>query len=424
MGGFDATGCLSRVGPAVTPATFLGEPYPSGTESRIAVGRKQFVGTDGSWEGRFPASEIINLLDNFPIHNLGESTSQDLHVGQLLDLVDMDQLRGLRLGYASAFGSPALRERISALTGVPAENVVTTQGVALALFLLAFEHCRAGDEAVIVAPCFPPTRDALTGIGVETIAVASKFDEGYRLDMARLAQSLSPQTKLVCVASPQNPSGVRVNEGEVKDLLSAMSTKAPGALLLIDEIYRDATYGAESVPPSFAPLDPRVITAGSISKAHGAPGLRVGWMTVPNAALRERLTIAKMNIVLSSSVLDEALAEQVLAHREEILAPRRAALAEALGVLAEWHANHSHLLDWVRPEGGAMCCMRLRTDRYDDDAVSAFWDRLPANDIQLGSGQWFGESPRVFRLGFGYLPLPGFRRALNALASTLEELSG
>jgi DNA-binding transcriptional MocR family regulator len=99
-------------------------------------------------------------------------------------------------------------------------------------------------------------------------------------------------------------------------------------------------------------------------------------------------------------------------------------LAEALGVLEEWHATEQHRLDWVRPDGGAMCCMRLRADRFDDDAVSRFWETLPRRDVQVGSGLWFGESARVFRLGFGYLPLPGFRRALEALSATLDDVAG
>ena len=62
-----------------------------------------------------------------------------------------------------------------------------------------------------------------------------------------------------------------------------------------------------------------------------------------------------------------------------------------------------------------MCCLRLRRDHFDDSSVARFWERLPENDIQLGEGPWFGESPSVFRLGFGYLPLPDFHAALNSV---------
>ncbi|HEY6509158.1 MAG TPA: pyridoxal phosphate-dependent aminotransferase, partial [Vicinamibacterales bacterium] len=375
---------------------------------------------DAEWAGRFPANDIIGLLDNFPRHNLGESTSQDLMLGELLDLVGLDRLRHLRLGYVSAAGTAELRDQISRLSGAPAHTILTTQGVGLALFLLAFEHCRPGDEAVVLTPCFPPSRDTLVGAGVQVRPAPLAFDQGYRMNLDAITASLSPRTKLVSLASPQNPSGVRVREGEVAALLQAMSAHAPHALLLIDEIYRDATYGDASAPDSFATHDARVITTGSVSKAHGAPGLRVGWLTVPDPDLLARLTVAKMNITLSSSALDEALAERILAHREEILAPRRAFLAQALDLLGDWHATQEHRLDWIQPEGGAMCCLRLRPDHFDDDAVTRFWQRLRQDEIQLGCGLWFGESARVFRLGFGYLPLPDFHLALEQLATTMD----
>lgn len=375
------------------------------------------------WAGRFPANGIIGLLDHFPTNNLGESTSRDLLFGELLDLVGLENVRDLPLGYVSAAGSAPLRDRIANLTGVPAAWVLTTQGAGLALFLLAFEQCRPGDEAVVVTPCFPPTRDAMLGAGVKVVEVPLDFDSGYRLDVAAVADRLTPNTKLVSLASPQNPSGVSVRGTDVDALIDAMSRRAPDALLLIDEIYRDATYGTAPIPASFAARDPRIVTTSSISKAYGAPGLRVGWLTVPDPDLRARLTVAKMNIVLSSSALDEALADLVLARREEVLAPRRALLQEALTVLEEWHARQNHRLDWVRPDGGAMCCLRLRDDRFDDDAVSRFWRTLRERDLQVGSGLWFGEPARVFRLGFGYLPLPTFRLALDALAATMDDVS-
>ncbi len=145
-----------------------------------------------SWGGRFPVNDIINLLDHFPTHNLGESTSQDLVFGELLDVIGMDAVRDLRLGYGSAVGSAPLRDRIADISGVPAEHVVTTQGVGLALFLLAFEQCRASDEAVITTPCFPPSRDALTGAGVTVIPVRLDFDDGYRLDVEEIVHHLGP----------------------------------------------------------------------------------------------------------------------------------------------------------------------------------------------------------------------------------------
>ena len=119
------------------------------------------------WTGRFPRNEIISLLDVNRHFNLAESTSNDLTLGEIVDLAGgMAVLGNLKMGYGSSAGLPRLRAAIAALTGVEAGDVITMQGTALGLFLLAMELCRPGDEAVIATPCFPPSRDLLVGTGV------------------------------------------------------------------------------------------------------------------------------------------------------------------------------------------------------------------------------------------------------------------
>jgi aspartate/methionine/tyrosine aminotransferase len=201
-----------------------------------------------------------------------------------------------------------------------------------------------------------------------------------------------------------------------------MTERAPEALLFVDETYREAVYGDNEPPPSAAGLDRRVVTGGSVSKAHGAPGLRVGWLTVPDVDLRQRLMMAKMNVTISGSPLDETLAAALLRNREAFLAPRRRTLARALGDLRRWLSVEQERLEWVEPDGGALCCVRLRKNAFDDAALSRFWAGLAREDLQLASGDWFGETSRVFRLGFGYLPPDRLMAALGAMSSYMDSI--
>ena len=373
-----------------------------------------------AWRGRFPRNEIISLLDVNRPFNLAESTSQDLTVGELLDLAGLDRIRDLKLGYGTSAGSLALREAIAQGCGVPAEQIITTQGTALGLFLLAFEVCRSGDEAVLATPCFPPSRDCLLGAGVKVREVKLSFENGYRLELDQIEASLSSKTKLVSIASPQNPSGVQTSRADIEKLLVLMERRSPEAILFVDETYREAAYGDDAVADSFAALDARIVTGASVSKALGAPGLRTGWLTVADADLRARLRVARMNTVISGSVLDETLATVLLRHREGVLAPRRRVLGGALQELTVWCESERKRIEWVRPDAGALCCVRLRSEVFDEAAVSRFWNLLPGHDLQLASGVWFGESSRVFRLGFGYLPPARLEPALSALSSALD----
>jgi aspartate/methionine/tyrosine aminotransferase len=371
--------------------------------------------------GRFARNEIISLLEVNRRLNLAESTSYDLTLGDLLAMIDVDELRALRLGYGSAAGLSDLRELAAEVCGVAPDSVLTTAGTALGLFLLAFELCGGGGEAVLQTPCFPPSRDALVACGATVIESPCRFDDGYRLDLDQYVAALTPRTCLVSVASPQNPSGVTVSAESLTGLLAAMNDVCPEAYLFVDETYREAVYGVAATPPSAASLDPRVIVGTSVSKAHGAPGLRVGWLTVQDADLYERLKVAKLNTVISGSVVDETLAAAVLRHRNQLLTTRRDLLARGLREVETWHARELHRVDWVRPDGGALCCMRLRGDVFSAKAIESFWKALPDLELQLAPGNWFGEGAEVFRLGFGYLPQGVLVEALCALSNAMDQ---
>jgi DNA-binding transcriptional MocR family regulator len=211
------------------------------------------------------------------------------------------------------------------------------------------------------------------------------------------------------------PEDASTNFNTVRD-----GTLAPRAYLLIDETYRDATHGGQPSARSAALLGAHVITGASVSKACGAPGLRVGWLTVPDQGLRERLTIAKMNTVISGSPLDETLASVVIENRDRILEPRRKLLAAGKQMVAGWVKEQRGRVEWVQPDAGALCCLRLSPAVFNEESVRRFWSELPDAGLQLGDGAWFGESSTVFRLGFGYLPIEVLPAALAALSEVIE----
>ena len=372
------------------------------------------------WRGRFPRNEIISLLDVNRRYNLAESTAQDLTFRELLELAGgAAALDDLPLGYGSSAGLPRLRAAVAAQAGVRPDEVVTMQGAALGLFLLAFELCRPGDEAVIVTPCFPPARDTLVGAGVSLRECRLGFDGGYRLTAGRSSRCSTRGRGSSASPARRTRAGSGRRWPRSRRSCGLMRRKAPAARLFVDETYRDATYG-DAPPPSAAGLDEAIITGGSVSKAHGAPGLRVGWLTVRDAALRARCVTAKVNVVLSGSPLDETLAAAVLENRETVLGARRRLLAAGVAAVADWVAGQGGLVDWVRPEGGALCCLRLDPGAFDAAGVARFWAALPEAGLQLADGGWFGESSRVMRLGFGYLPLAVLPSALEALSATLR----
>ncbi len=373
---------------------------------------------------RFAPSEMISLIDEKPRFDLGGSYGPNLLFEELLDDTVQSRMRQIALGYGTAQGDAELRKSIADLHGVSPDDVVITAGSMHALFLLAFILCDRGDEAVVVTPAFPPTRNALDSVGANVRVLPLSFDRRYQLDPSDLRPLLSEKTKLVTLASPQNPSGVAIPADILRDVLTFTAQTCPQAYLVVDDVYREAAFGDDPVAPSALLLGRNVITVSSFSKCHGAPGLRLGWAIVRDRSIREQLVQGKFTTVISSPALEEVLALRVLELRDRILEQRRTFLAECLTRTERWVLANERIVEWVRPDAGAICCVRLRPTAFDDAAIERFYDVLPRVGVRVAKGAWFGEPARVFRLGFGHLPLTELDAAYEALTAALRQVVG
>jgi aspartate/methionine/tyrosine aminotransferase len=371
---------------------------------------------------QFPDSPITSVIDKKPLYNLGESVGPDLTVADVLALGEpgQDALAGLTrasLGYGTSTGQQDLRSLVAARHQVPVGDVLITSGAAAALFLLGLLFGEG--EIVVGVPCYPPVLDALRGSGAHVQTVRSRFEDGYRLDLDAVEAGLTPRTRLVMFASPQNPSGVSLTETDVEHVLGRMARSCPGAVLLVDETFREATYGDGPPAPSFAGRDSRLVTCASLSKAYGVPGLRIGWLTVSDPGLYDQLRLAKFNSSLSCGSLDEFLAARVLARADEVLAARGETMTTARDITGRWVGGHDGQLQWVRPEAGAICCVRLDPDQFGPEEIDRFHACLAEEQTLVGKGPWFADTASVVRLGIAYEPPDRLAKALDVISAAL-----
>ncbi|WP_133786460.1 pyridoxal phosphate-dependent aminotransferase [Kribbella sp. VKM Ac-2571] len=357
----------------------------------------------------FPRNPIMSLTAEQPRHELGESYGPDLRLADLLT----PELGDLELGYGTAAGDVRLRTAIADRHGVRPEDVVVTVGGMHGIFLLAY---LLEGEVVTTAPQFPMTRNAFETVGAAVRVVPLTFDEGYRLTADAVRAELTSETKLVSLATPQNPSGVAVPLETLREIVEAMSEICPDAYLMVDETYRSAAYGDDPIMDTALRLGPKVVSVASLSKCHGAAGLRIGWVISTDSGLVEQLTTAKFSTVVSASTVTEALAIRVFEQEDEILAVRRPWLEQNLLITQDWVNANNELVEWVRPDAGALCVIRLKSsvdlERFRRTAAEA--------GVRLAEGDWFGDEPRVFRLGFGFLPAGELKAALDALAEAVH----
>ncbi len=372
---------------------------------------------------KFPPNGIISLLDERLAFNLAESTNQDLVLNEIWDEEFSQALKNLKLEYGTSQGNEQLREKIGEKLKVDKSEIVITNGAAFGNFLAMLCLCAQKDEVITVQPNFPPTMDLIEGLGFKKVLVKLSFETEYRIDINKLFTQVTDKTSLILLVSPLNPTGTIHTKEEVLTISERLKKEYPNCHLLLDETYREATYGDNEVIPSFAGLRDNIITVSSLSKCHGTPGLRIGWLQSSNKALIEQVGIAKMNTVISNAVLDELVALQVLRKEAEIFKTRSRHSLAGLNLTKKWVEKNKALIRWVEPKAGALCCIKLKENRFAKDQVEEFYVLSKAMEIQIASGVWFGESKRYFRLGFGYLTIEKLELTLDQLSEILNKIT-
>jgi aspartate/methionine/tyrosine aminotransferase len=227
-------------------------------------------------------------------------------------------LRAGPLGYTDALGIPELRDRIAChyaeRHGVavdPARIAITVgaSGAFLLGFLAAFD---AGDRVALAAPGYPAYRHILTALDIEPVELAAGPAERFQ-PSPRLLDRLDRPIDGLILASPSNPTGTMLGDGEIAAL--ATWCRDHGVRLVSDEIYHGISYGA---PASTALAHaPDAIVINSFSKYFSMTGWRLGWMVVPPDLIRAVECLAQ-NLVISPPSLSQHAAVAAFDCGEEL----------------------------------------------------------------------------------------------------------
>lgn len=342
--------------------------------------------------------------------NLSESSITDQSLASLgLTIPD------LALLYGEHRGSFALRELIVAEEPkLKADDVLIAGGAAGALFIIATGLLGADDHLVVVRPNYATNLETPRAIGCPISFVDLKFEDGFALDVGRLAAAVTPRTKLISITCPHNPTGVTISEEELRRIARFAAER--GCLLLVDETYRDLSLTGKL--PMAASLGKHVISVSSLSKAYGVPGIRVGWIINTDPDLQEKFLAAKEQISICGSVINEWVAEQILERRDAFLTPTLAEWRRRLDRIATWIAGEE-LLEWVRPSGDVVCFPRMKAD--PPGGTDAFYRRLlQDHGTYVGPGHWFEMPDRYFRLGYGWPTADELEGGLAGISAALR----
>ncbi len=225
--------------------------------------------------------------------------------------------------YTGNAGTPELREEICNylsrrfdLSYKP-ENTLVTVGGSEAIDLAIRAIVEPGDEVIIPTPCFVCYDPIVRLQGGVPVIVETKFEEKFKLTPEALRAAITPKTKMLVLAYPNNPTGAILTREELEALADVL--RDTNIMILSDEIYAELTYGTKHVSiASIEGMWERTILASGFAKAYAMTGWRMGYLAAPKPILDQMLKIHQYAIMCAPTTSQFAAVEALRNGDEDI----------------------------------------------------------------------------------------------------------
>ncbi len=237
--------------------------------------------------------------------------------------------------YGPNAGLPELQEAVGAFHGAPAQEVLLTAGSQGALFALVQAYADPGDAVLVPDPGFLAYPALARMAGAEPVPYALGPGSVLDADLFTAALDAAPRARMALVNHPGNPTGAGCSRAALAEVAQACAGR--GVLLVSDEVYRDLRLGDPA--PSLRDVTREGIVLGSVSKAWGAPGLRVGWALGP-APLLAPARLVHAYMVTAPARTSQLAALALVRESDAVLAQARDHLRARWDAFSESFARH------------------------------------------------------------------------------------
>ncbi len=296
----------------------------------------------------------------------------------------------LELYRENSYGYAPLQQAIATHSGAPVECVVEAEGTSMANHLVMAAVLEPGDEVLIEHPTYGLLTDVAQYLRANVKRFHRRAENGWTLEPEAVRAAVSPQTKLIVLTNPHNPTSVFAPAAALAEIHGIAENI--GAYVLLDEVYLDTVYD-QPVHSSFRP-DGRFVITSSLTKAYGLSGLRCGWI-LAEKELAEK--IRRLNDLFASVPVHPGEIMSVAAFKRlpQLREIARTALEKDHRVLHDFIASH-HQLEVVPTASGTTVFPRLVGGQ-----VEKFVNLLRhRHETSVVPGRFF-EAPEHFRIGMG-----------------------
>ncbi|MGY5319284.1 aminotransferase [Neomicrococcus lactis] len=320
----------------------------------------------------------MNRYENDCIYNLGETCVESLTVDQLLTLADrketfLAEILPLKLTYGAIEGSDRLRELIAGLyETLKPENTITTHGAIGANALVHETLVEPGDGVISVLPTYQQHYSIPESYGADVQLLKLRPENGYLPDLDELKAMVSPNTKLIVLNNPNNPTGSVMDRDTLQSIADIAATV--GAYVLCDEVYRGTAQEGDGFTASIADVYDRGISTASMSKSFSLAGLRLGWVAGPREVI-ERVAIRRDYNTISVGMIDDVLARIALENKEAILERSQSIVRTNLAILDEW-VQREPAITYVKPAGGTTALLQYNTGEPSAELAAALMNEV------------------------------------------------
>lgn len=348
-------------------------------------------------------------------YHMTASDIESMTVADLLALAtpeDRNALDTLWLGYTETWGSRELRAEIArTYEAMTLENILCLAGAGEGLYAVAKVLLQAGDHVLVPTPNYqsaetvPLSVCEVTGIPLRRTAPlmgpGKQARGGWRLDPEDVRAAIRPNTKLLSLNFPHNPTGMLMTREDLDAVIALC--RHHGIYILCDEVYRGVELEPADQMPQIADVYERGISLNVISKAYGLPGLRIGWIASQDTSLLQKVERYKHYLSICNSAPSELLTLVALKARGSILARNHALLQENVMLLEQLFADFPGVVDWQRPQGGCVAFPRCTAPEGGEEFCRKLIEE--SGVLLLPSSIYASELTDVpqdhFRIGFG-----------------------